>query len=629
MTALTDQDRWLFGAGEHERLFQVMGAHPRETGTTFRVWAPNARRVTVVGDFNQWDPGQHDLYGSDAGIWEGTVSSAEIGQRYKYRIFSHHHPAPIEKSDPYAFHTEAPPATASVIWDTRGYEWEDQNWMENRYEFNRIDAPISIYEVHLGSFSSHGPDSYQAMADEMIEHCQRTGFTHVEFMPVMEYPFGGSWGYQTTGYFAPTARFGTPQDFMALVDRFHQAGIGVILDWVPSHFATDAHSLGHFDGTHLYEHADPRQGFHPDWKSFIFNYGRGEVRSFLLSSAHWWLETFHADGLRVDGVASMLYLDYSREEGDWVPNRYGGRENLEAIEFLRRLHLGVYRQFPDIQMVAEESTAWDKVTGPTDLGGLGFGLKWDMGWMNDTLRYFSHDPVHRSFPDRHRLLTFRGLYAHSENFVLALSHDEVVHGKGSLLGRQPGDEWQRFAGLRTLFGYQWGLPGKKLLFMGGEIADPWEWDHNGELSWEMLKYPFHQGVLDCVTDLNRIYRDTPALHRQDNHPDGFRWVVADDTSNSVLSFLRYAPGSPSVLVVANFTPIPRPDYRLGVPASSGWSLLLSTDSTKYGGAGMEPAHLVTDDQASHDFLASVVCSIPPMSVTFMLEDWEDSEDSEI
>ncbi len=614
---LTDEDLWLFAAGEHETAYEVMGSHPGPGGTTFRVWAPNARRVTVIGDFNGWDPDAHDLIGSDAGIWEATVPEAGPGDRYKYRILSHHHPEPLEKADPYAVHAETPPATASIIWDAGGYEWGDGAWMRGRHRRHGFDAPISIYEVHLGSWSRRGPLDYRSLAEGLAAHCRRAGFTHVELMPVMEHPFGGSWGYQVTGYFAPTSRYGTPHDFMAFVDVLHRQGIGVILDWVPSHFATDAHGLGYFDGTHLYEHADPRQGFHPDWGSYIFNFGRGEVRSFLLSSAIWWFDRFHVDALRVDGVASMLYLDYSRRDGEWIPNRYGGRENLEAVEFLKRLNVAVYRRFPDVHTIAEESTAWPAVTRPTDVGGLGFGFKWDMGWMNDTLRYFSLDPLYRGFEDNHRLLTFRALYAHSENYVLALSHDEVVHGKRSLLGKQPGDEGQRFAGLRALLAYQWSLPGKKLVFMGAEIAEPSEWNHDGELSWDVLAQPLHEGVFRLVRDLNRLYRTTPALHRRDTEPDGFRWVEADDVSHSVLAYLRIAPGERPVLVVTNFTPVPWEGYRIGVPVTGAWTTLLCSDATHYGGAGMVPGDLKTEPVWSHGFDQSIVLTLPPLSVTFL------------
>jgi 1,4-alpha-glucan branching enzyme len=445
----------------------------------------------------------------------------------------------------------------------------------------------------------------------------RAGFTHVELMPIMEHPFDGSWGYQSTGYFAPTSRFGTPQGFMEFVDIMHRHGIGVILDWVPSHFAVDAHGLARFDGTHLYEHADPRQGFHPDWGSYIFNYGRNEVQSFLVSSAHYWFDRYHVDGLRVDAVASMLYLDYSRRDGEWIPNRFGGRENLDAVDFLRRLNASVYGRFPGIQMIAEESTAWPSVTRPTDVGGLGFGYKWDMGWMNDTLRYFALDPIYRGYEDNHRLLTFRGLYAFTENYVLALSHDEVVHGKRSLLDKNPGDEWRRFAGLRALLGYQWALPGKKLVFMGAEIGSPFEWDFRGELPFYLLKYQVHAGVLEFVGDLNRLYRETPALHRGDVHADGFEWIEADDVARSMLAFLRRAEGEPPVLVVCNFTPETWTDVRLGVPSGGTWVTLLSSDDERYGGAGLAPSEVVAEEHESQGRPQSIVMTVPPMSVTFL------------
>jgi 1,4-alpha-glucan branching enzyme len=544
------------------------------------------------------------------------VAGAEVGAAYKYAITAAGG-AVLEKSDPFAVHAETPPRTASRIWGLGGYEWGDGDWMASRGHRNGHGAPISIYECHLGSWSHRNVMNYRDLAVGLADHLERTGFTHVELMPIMEHPFDGSWGYQSTGYFAPTSRFGTPQDFMAFVDILHQRGIGVILDWVPSHFAVDGHGLAFFDGTHLFEHADPRQGYHPDWGSYIFNYGRNEVRSFLLSSAHYWLDTYHIDGLRVDAVASMLYLDYSRREGEWIPNRYGGRENLDAVDFLRQLNTSVYGRHPDVQMIAEESTAWPLVTRPTDVGGLGFGMKWDMGWMNDTLRYFALDPLYRSFADNHRLLTFRGLYAFSENYVLALSHDEVVHGKRSLLDKNPGDEWRRFAGFRALLGYQWALPGKKLVFMGTEIANPYEWNHSSELPFYLLDYPLHAGAMRWVGDLNRLYRTVPALHLWDVRAEGFTWIEADDTSRSVIAFLRSAEGHAPVLVMGNFTPEIWAGYRVGVPTGGRWRTLLCSDAGSYGGSNHAPGELDADPVGNHDYPQSLVLDLPPMSVTFL------------
>lgn len=612
----TGDDRWLFNAGEHERLYEVLGARTDGDGTVFRVWAPNARAVSVLTDTNSWTPGLDPMHPSKSGVWEARLEGISVGVRYKYSIVPADGGPFLEKADPFAFHAETPPRTASIV-AVLDYEWGDGEWMASRGSRSALDAPISIYEVHLGSWSRQHSLSYSALARGLADHVERLGFTHVELMPIMEHPFDGSWGYQTTGYFAPTSRFGLPTDFMEFVDILHQRGIGVILDWVPSHFAVDGHGLGLFDGTHLFEHADQRQGFHPDWGSFIFNYGRNEVRSFLVSSAHYWLDRYHVDGLRVDGVASMLYLDYSRPEGEWIPNRFGGRENLEALQFLRKLTSSTYGRFPGIQMYAEESTAWPAVTRPVDVGGLGFGYKWDMGWMNDTLRYMTLDPIYRGFDDSHRLLTFRGLYAFTENYVLALSHDEVVHGKRSLLGRMPGDEWRRFANLRALFGYQCGLPGKKLLFMGAEIADPFEWRHDGEVPFYLVDYPVHAGVMRLVGDLNRLYRSTPALYRTDIDPAGFEWVEANDASHSVLIFLRSAADALPVLVVCNFTPETWTEYRIGAPMPGAWQTLLSTDETAYGGAGLASRVATATGPPWHGQPHSLVVTIPPLSVTFL------------
>lgn len=611
----TADDRWLFNNGEHENLYRFLGAHVDRDYTVFRVWAPNAHGVSVVGDFNEWTPDAHPMLPSESGVWETEVVGAAVGQRYKYAIRPANGGRLLEKADPFAFHAETRSETASIIWDL-GYEWADDEWMASRASRNGLTAPISIYECHLGSWSRQGPLDYVALAKGLADHLERTGFTHIELMPVMEHPYDGSWGYQCTGYFAPTSRFGPPQGLMEFIDIMHQRGIGVILDWVPSHFAVDAHGLARFDGTHLYEHADPRQGFHPDWGSFIFNYGRNEVRAFLLSSAHYWCDLYHVDGIRVDGVASMLYLDYSRRDGEWIPNVHGGRENLDAVSFLRKLNASLYGRFPGIQTIAEESTAWPLVTRPTDVGGLGFGFKWDMGWMNDTLRYFGMDPIFRSYEDNHRLLTFRGLYAFTENYVLALSHDEVVHGKRSLLDKNPGDEWRRFAGLRALLGYQWALPGKKLVFMGAEIGSPYEWNHEGELPFYLLDYRVHAGVLEWTAALNRLYRTVPALHVRDNQEDGFEWVEADDNSRSTIAFCRVAEGESPVLVVANFTPEVWVDYRLGVPLGGTWEMRLCSDDVTFGGSGQIPGDLVTSPEPSHGHGQSLVFDVPPMSVTF-------------
>ena len=610
--ALAADDLWRFGEGTHDGLAYLFGAHPDPDGTTFRVWAPSARSVSVIGDFNGWSGDGPPLEPSPAGIWSGRVAAARVGTRYKYRIVTTSG-AVLDKSDPFAYATEEPPRTASVITHL-DYDWGDSDWMAQRAEHNRYDAAISHYEVHLGSWR-YEPGGYRALAVQLADYLERTGFTHVELMPVMEHPFYGSWGYQTTGYFAPTARYGQPQDLMFLIDHLHQRGFGVVLDWVPSHFPTDAYGLAEFDGTHLYEHADPRLGFHPDWKSAIFNYDRHEVRSFLLSSARFWLERYHADGIRVDAVASMLYRDYSRPAGEWIPNQHGGRENLGAIAFLQEFNRRVYLHHPDTSTVAEESTAWPGVTHPTDGGGLGFGFKWDMGWMNDTLEYFRRDPVHRRWHLGE--LTFRTVYAFTESFVLPLSHDEVVHGKGSLLARQPGDRWQQFAGLRLLFGYQYGQPGKKLMFMGSELGMPDEWNHERELPWGLLQHPEHSGILDWVAALNALYRDEPALHRGDNSADGFRWVVGNDDANSVLAFLRLATGSRPVLVVCNFTAVPRTGYRIGVPVAGSWSMLLNGDDHRFGGSGTGNERVETEDVAAHGHEVSLAVDIPPLAACFL------------
>lgn len=593
LSLLTDDDLYLFNEGSHFRLYEKLGAHPLklngQKGTYFAVWAPDAEQVFVMGEFNGWKKETHPLRPKgQSGIWEGFIPGVEKGAAYKYHIRSRYNNYRVNKADPFAFYNEIPPQTASLVW-TLDYIWNDREWMKKRNLANRHQAPIAIYEVHLGSWmrvpeEGHRPLTYRELAPKLATYVQETGFTHVEFLPVMEHPFYGSWGYQVTGYFAPTSRYGTPQDFMFLIDYLHQQGIGVILDWVPSHFPNDEHGLGFFDGTHLYEHMDPRLGIHPDWKSFIFNYGRNEVRSFLLSSALFWLEVYHADGLRVDAVASMLYLDYSRQEGEWIPNQYGGRENLAAIYFLRRFNEEVYKNYPHVQTIAEESTAWPMVSRPTYVGGLGFGMKWDMGWMHDTLKYLAKDPVHRKY--HHHLLTFRLLYAFHENFVLPLSHDEVVYGKGSLLARMAGDEWQKFANLRLLFGYMYTQPGKKLVFMGSEFGQGREWHHEESLDWHLLQFSPHRGVQQWVKDLNWLYRREPALHELDFQPGGFEWIDCNDSDHSILSYLRKGVTTDDLLlVVANFTPVPRLNYHVGAPRGGFWQEILNSDAREYGGSG--------------------------------------------
>jgi 1,4-alpha-glucan branching enzyme len=590
---LTRDDLYLFNEGSHYRLYDRLGAHPVTVdgvkGTYFAVWAPNAEQVSVIGAFNSWDKASHPLRPKgQSGIWEGFLPGVSEGTAYKYHIISRYLGYQVDKADPLAFYDEVPPRTASIVWNL-DYTWGDQEWLAQRHTHNTLSAPIAIYEMHVGSWmrvpeEGYRSLSYRELAPKLVDHVRRLGFTHVEFLPVMEHPFYGSWGYQTTGYFAPTSRYGTPQDLMYLIDYLHQHGIGVIFDWVPSHFPTDEHALGYFDGTHLYEHADMRQGLHPDWNSFIFNYGRNEVRAFLLSSALFWLEKYHVDGLRVDAVASMLYLDYSRKEGDWIPNTYGGRENLDAIAFLRRFNEEVYKAFPDVQTIAEESTAWPMVSRPTYVGGLGFGLKWDMGWMHDTLYYMARDPIHRQY--HHNMLTFRMLYAFHENFVLPLSHDEVVHGKGALLGKMPGDDWQKFANLRLLYGYMYTQPGKKLLFMGGEFGQWREWHHDESLDWHLLEYAPHVGLQRWIEDLNRLYRSEPALYELDTHPAGFEWIDCNDAPGSVVSCLRKGRSTNDVLlIVCNFTPVARLNYRVGVPRGGFWREIRNSDAQDYGGVG--------------------------------------------
>jgi 1,4-alpha-glucan branching enzyme len=621
---LTDQDIYLFREGNHYRLYEKLGSHLMTVdgvqGVHFAVWAPNAKEVSVIGDFNGWNRQSHPLMirWDGSGLWEGFIPGLGNGAVYKYYIVSHRDGYAAEKGDPFAFSWKRPPKTASVVRDL-GYAWDDGDWMRNRQRYNSLDSPMSVYEVHPGSWRKVPEDgnrhlTYREMAHYLATYVNESGFTHVEFMPVMEHPFYGSWGYQTTGYFAPTSRYGSPQDFMYLIDHLHRSGIGVILDWVPSHFPDDEHGLVYYDGTHLYSHSDPKQGFHPEWKSYIFNYGRHEVRNFLTSSALFWLDKYHADGIRVDAVASMLYLDYARGQGEWIPNEYGGRENIEAVHFLRKLNEAVYENYPDVQTMAEESTAWPMVSRPSYLGGLGFGMKWNMGWMHDTLKYFSKDPVLRKY--HHDQLTFSILYAFSENFVLPLSHDEVVYGKGSLIGKMPGDEWQKRANLRLLFGYMFAHPGKKLLFMGGEFGQWREWDHEESLEWHALEYPAHRELRLWVGDLNHFYRQEPALFELDFSREGFEWVDVSDWEQSIVSFLRKGRQHDNmILAVCNFTPVPRYNYRVGVPEAGFWQEVLNSDAREYGGSGHGNTGGVNSTPVPrHGRYHSVSLTLPPLGI---------------
>lgn len=623
---ITEHDIYLFKQGSHFRIYNKLGAHITRVngvvGTHFAVWAPNALGVSLKGDFNGWNGTTHQLRVRDdfSGIWEGFIPGMSEGSVYKYHIVSRYNDYRVDKADPIAFCSETPPKTASVV-RTLSHDWGDGEWMEKRHVQNSLKSPYSIYEVHLGSWrrvpeDGNRPLDYRELATELVDYVVEMGFTHVELLPVMEHPFYGSWGYQTSGYFAPTSRYGAPADFMYLIDKLHQNGIGVILDWVPSHFPTDAHGLGFFDGTHLYEHADPRIGFHPDWTSFIFNYSRNEVRSFLISSAVFWLDKYHVDGIRVDAVASMLYLDYSREDGEWIPNVYGGNENIAAISLLKRLNETVYENFPDVQTMAEESTDWPMVSKPTYLGGLGFGMKWSMGWMHDTLNYISKDPIHRKYS--HSAITFSIMYAFNENFLLPFSHDEVVYGKGSLVGKMPGDEWQRFANLRLLCGYMYGHPGKKLLFMGCEFGQVSEWAHDESLDWNVLKYPVHRGAQRLIKDLNRVYREEPALYELDFDSAGFEWIDFCDWEDSVISFIRRGETTNEViLVISNFTPVVRHGYRLGVPESGRWKEILNTDALEYNGSGKGNLGSVKAVKAEcHGRPYSIAVTLPPLSTVF-------------
>jgi 1,4-alpha-glucan branching enzyme len=621
---LTAFDLHLFNEGTHSHLYEKLGAHlsNEPQGASFAVWAPNADSVSVIGDFNFWDKSANQLHPREqSGIWEGFVPGVRHGALYKYHVHSRVTRTGMDKADPFAAFAEAPPRQASVVWDL-DYDWGDGAWMSERAQTNGRQAPWSVYELHLGSWM-RVPDegnrwlTYRELAPKLADYAIALGFTHIELMPVMEHPLYASWGYQVEGYFAPTSRYGTPQDFMYLVDHLHQRGVGVILDWVPSHFPTDEFGLQNFDGTHLYEHADPRRGLHPDWGSSIFNYGRNEVRGFLTSSALCWLNRYHADGLRVDGVASMLYLDYSRKQGEWIPNKFGGRENLEAVDFLRRFNIEVYKERPDTQTIAEESTSWPMVSRPTYLGGLGFGMKWDMGWMHDTLKYMSEDPVHRKF--HHNDLTFRMLYAFNENFMLPLSHDEVVHGKGSLIAKMPGDDWQKFANMRLLFAWMFAQPGKKLMFMGGEFGQRDEWDVESSLDWHLLNYAPHAGLSHWVGDLNRILREEKALHEIDFDPAGFSWIDASDNEQSVVSVLRRGVAPDDVLMAAfNFTPVPRHNYQIGAPMSGHWRELLNSDAPMYGGSGQGNLGGVdTRPVGRHGHLHSLTLTLPPLGAIFL------------
>ena len=596
----SDFDINLFKAGKHFRLFEKLGAHMTTVngtaGVYFAVWAPTARSVSVVGDFNYWIQGQHQLQvrWDESGIWEGFIPGVQKGCTYKYKIQSNNNGIITEKADPFALYCEHPPHTASVIWDL-DYKWKDKSWMQNRKDKNGLDKPYSVYEVHLGSWKRNAEGkflTYLEMAVDLVHYVKETGFTHIEFMPVMEYPYDPSWGYQLVGYFAPTSRFGKPQDFMVLVDALHQAGIGVILDWVPSHFPDDAHGLGFFDGSNLFEHPDRKKGYHPDWKSLVFNYGRSEVRSFLISNAIFWLQNYHIDGLRVDAVASMLYLDYSRKDGEWEPNQFGGRENLDTISFLKDFNQAVYSNFEGVQTIAEESTSFPMVSRPTSMGGLGFGMKWMMGWMHDTLQYFMKESVYRKYHQND--LTFSMTYAFSENFMLPLSHDEVVYGKKSIKGRMPGDEWQSFANLRLLYGYMFTHPGTKLLFMGSEFGQTAEWNFEASLDWHLLQFGFHKGIKQVITDLNALYKNYPALHEKQFSPDGFEWINYSDHQNAVMAYIRKGIDPKNdLLIVCNFTPIVRGNYRIGVPKKGKLTQIFNSDNTIYGGSG------VTNDLSIH------------------------------
>ena len=622
-STISEFDLYLLAEGTHYRAYEKLGAHITEKdgkrGVQFAVWAPNAKRVSIIGDFNNWNPNAAIMQPSTAGIWEGFVSDIGQSASYKYHIESRYREYKVDKADPYGFASEIRPQTASRVWNLENYSWHDESWMKNRTNANSLSAPLSFYEVHLGSWKRELEQNnrwltYRELAPLLADYVHDAGFTHVEFLPVMEHPFDGSWGYETLGYFAPTSRFGTPDDFMYLVDYLHQRGIGVVLDWVPAHFPKDEAGLGYFDGSHLYEHEDPRQGEHPDWNTFVFNYGRNEIQNFLISNALFWLDKYHVDGLRVDAVASMLYLDYGRHEGQWIPNRFGGKENLDAIHFLRTLNEHVYGAYPDTMMIAEESTSWPQVSRPIYLGGLGFGLKWNMGWMHDVLNYMSQDPVYRNY--HHNEITFSLVYAFAENFVLPFSHDEVVYGKGSMIRKMPGDDWQKFANLRLLYGFMFGHPGKKLLFMGDEFGQWSEWNHDGSLEWNLLEHPSHAGLKRWVRDLNTLYRGEPMLHTTDFNSAGFEWVDCKDFQRSIISFLRRGQNpNDQLLFVCNFTPVVRQNYRVGVPLEGYWKESLNSDAPLYGGSGQGNfGGLPTVPLPIHGRPFSLNMTLPPLGI---------------
>jgi 1,4-alpha-glucan branching enzyme len=622
---ITDFDLHLFSEGSHYRLYDKLGAHITEengkAGTNFAVWAPSAAKVSITGDFNEWNAETTPMQPlQTSGIWSIFVPGVKEGDNYKFHITPSNGMAQSDRCDPYGFAAEMRPKTASIVYDLSKYEWKDQDWMQNRHKRNTLEAPVSIYEMHLGSWMRGENNTwltYRDLADKLTEYLVKMGYTHVEFLPIAEHPLDSSWGYQTTGYFAPTARFGSPDDFMFLIDTLHQHNIGVLIDWVPAHFPRDGHALGMFDGTHLYEHADPRQGEHKEWGTYVFNYGRYEVEDFLTSNALFWFDKYHIDGLRVDAVASMIYLDYARPAGEWLPNKYGGRENLEAVNFLKKLNERIYANYPDTMTMAEESTAWPQVSRPTYLGGLGFGLKWDMGWMHDTLKFMSLEPVHRKY--HHNQLTFRGLYAFSENFVLPLSHDEVVYGKRSLLDKMPGDVWQKFANLRLLLGHMFTTPAKKLLFMGGDFGQWKEWNHDQSLDWHLLDWPLHKGIQKLVSDLNRLYQKEPALHELDCSPAGFEWVDCQDVEQTVLTFLRVdKKRDEHILVVCNFTPVVRHNYMVGVPQGGFWQELLNSDSTEYGGSGVgNYGGVESNPVPAHGRKYMLTLTLPPLAILIM------------
>ncbi len=622
-SAISEFDLYLLAEGTHYRAYEKLGAHLTEKdgkrGVQFAVWAPNAKNVSIIGDFNNWNPNIAVMHPSTAGIWEGFVPDIAQGASYKYHIESRYRDYKVDKADPFGFASEIRPQTASRVWNLENYSWHDESWMKNRTNTNSLNSPLSFYEVHLGSWKRALEEgnrwlTYRELAPLLADYVHDAGFTHLELLPVMEHPFDGSWGYETLGYFAPTSRFGTPDDFMYLVDYLHQRGIGIVLDWVPAHFPKDEAGLGYFDGSHLYEHEDPRQGEHPDWNTFVFNYGRNEIQNFLISNALFWLDKYHVDGLRVDAVASMLYLDYGRGEGQWIPNRFGGKENLDAIHFLRTLNEHVYGAYPDTMMIAEESTSWPQVSRPIYLGGLGFGLKWNMGWMHDVLNYMSQDPVYRNY--HHNEIAFSLVYAFAENFVLPFSHDEVVYGKGSMIRKMPGDDWQKFANLRLLYGFMFGHPGKKLLFMGDEFGQWSEWNHDDSLEWNLLEHPSHAGLKRWVRDLNTLYRGESLLHTMDFNSAGFEWVDCKDFQRSIISFLRRGQNpNDQLLFVCNFTPVVRQNYRVGVPREGYWKEILNSDAPLYGGSGQGNfGGLSTVPLPIHGRPFSLNMTLPPLGI---------------